>query len=85
MQVIPLLYQRKSLKKNSKNPRRFVYSSGFRLLEYFFYLLGGGTVSGFKEVTVYVRRGAGPCVTCSACHRYDRHACGDLHRDVRMP
>ena len=84
MQVIPLIYQRKSLKNNSKKPRRVVYSSVFRLLKYFFYLLGGGTVGGFKEVTVYVRRGAGSRVTRSTCHRYDRHACGDLHRDIRM-
>lgn len=52
MQVIPLTYQRKSLKNNSKKLRRVVYSSVFRLLKYFFYLLGGGAVGGFKEVTI---------------------------------
>lgn len=52
MQVIPLTYQRKSLKNNSKKPMRVVYSSVFRLLKYFFYLLGSGAVGGFKEVTI---------------------------------
>lgn len=32
------------MKNNSKKPRRVVYSSVFRLLKYFFYLLGGGAV-----------------------------------------
>lgn len=35
-------------------------------------------------MAVYISRGTCPCVTCSACNRYDRHACGDLHRDIRM-
>lgn len=35
-------------------------------------------------MAVYISRGTCPCVTCSACHRYDRHTCGDLHSDIRM-
>ena len=36
-------------------------------------------------MAVYIRRGAGSCVTRSACYRYDRHTCGDLHGYIRLP
>lgn len=47
--------------------------------------MGGGAVGSFQGVAVNVGRGAGPCVTCSSCYRYDRHACGDLHGYIRLP
>ena len=36
-------------------------------------------------MTVYVGGRAGSRMTRSTCNRYDRHASGDLHSDVRVP
>jgi hypothetical protein len=45
------------------------------LIEQFLNLFRCRSVRAFQEVAVYVGCGAGSCVACSACDRYQRYAC----------
>ena len=60
-------------------PPRFVF------IEQFLNLFRCCSVGALEEAAVYIGCGTGSRVACSACARYQRYACWNLHRDIGMP